>query len=49
MMRKLLFPLFIWYDESSRLDGAPPRRINNYSKTPCPLCLGEGLKQESFV
>jgi hypothetical protein len=41
-------PQFIWYDECPP-DGAPQWRINNYSKTPCPPCLGEALRRESFV
>jgi hypothetical protein len=30
---------------------APPQRIGDYKikKTPCPPCLGEALKRESFV
>jgi hypothetical protein len=30
-------------------DGAPPRRIGDYKKTPCPLCLEEVLMRGSIV
>ena len=32
-------------------DGAPPQRIDllKIQKIPCPLCLAEALKRESFV
>jgi hypothetical protein len=30
-------------------NGELPRRINNYSKNPCPPCLGETLRRGFFV
>ncbi len=49
MMQRLLPHYLSGTMNAAAPDGAPPRRINNCSKIPCTLCLGEALMWESFV
>jgi len=49
-MQKLLALYSSGVMNAAAPDGAPPRRINNYSKIPpAPPCLAEALRRESIV
>jgi hypothetical protein len=39
---EIVIPLFTGYDECHRPRQGTSRRINNYTKTPCPLCILSG-------